>query len=138
MTTELIFLVTGILDCCFVLLAKQLGRTWLHMSIVLNLMLISTLGAKLITLFGFTTHAGNVFYACVFLAAHKLAEHHGAKEAYRAAWIGFLALFFYLLMAQFTLRLVPRREVALRHDFETSACALCACSAAPGAKRGWQ
>ena len=105
MTNEMITIATALFEAIIILFSLRLGKEWLLMSIILNMVLITTFGAKLITIFGFTTNAGNVFFASVFLATHMLSEHYG-KEGYKTVWIGFASIVFFLLMAQFTVRTI--------------------------------
>lgn len=112
-TNEIIFFVTAILDLGFVLLMFRLGRkNGLVASMVVNIILVSTFGAKLIALFGLTTNAGNVFYGSIFLAVNLMVEHFGSKEGYRAVWIGFSALILFILMGQFVLGSVGASQSA--------------------------
>ena len=104
MPNEIIFILTAFTDLSFILLAYQLGKNWLYATIIINLVLISTFGAKLISIFGFVTNTGNVFFAAVFLATHILTEHYGKREGYKTVWIGFAAIVFFILMSQFTLQ----------------------------------
>ncbi|HEY4522349.1 MAG TPA: hypothetical protein VJH91_01785 [Candidatus Paceibacterota bacterium] len=69
---ETVLIVTALLDLGIVLVAYMLGREWLYVTIVVNLLLISILGAKLVSVFGFSTNSGNVFYAAVFFATVSL------------------------------------------------------------------
>ena len=80
-----------------------LGKEFLYASICANLILIGTAGPKLIAIFGFTTNAGNVFYAAVFFATYLLIEHHDQKPGVRAIWIGSSAAVLFLIMTQLTL-----------------------------------
>ena len=109
---ETIFLLTAVIDLGLVLFAYRNGKDWLYATIVINFMLISTFGAKLIPLFGFVTNAGNVFFASVYVATHLLTEHYGKKEGLKAAWIGFVSIVFFIVMSQFTLRTVGSPESA--------------------------
>jgi len=56
-----------IIDFAFVLLAYRMGKEWLFaLRFIVNLILISTFGEVWCLYLGFTTNAGNGFYAAVF------------------------------------------------------------------------
>lgn len=101
MSNELIFFLTTLLDLSFVLLFFRLGRRGLLASVVVNVILVATFGAKLISIFGLVTNVGNVFYSSIFLAVNIMVERFGRKEALKAIWSGFAALFVFMLMGQF-------------------------------------
>lgn len=104
MINEFIFLIILILEFSFLLLSFRFGREALFATIVVNMLLISTFGAKLVSIFGFVSNTGNIFFASVFLATHILIEHYGRKEGYKTVWVGFLSLIFFILIGQFILR----------------------------------
>ena len=111
---ETVFIITALVDLMFVLTCFALGRYWLQASIVVNLILISTFGAKLISVLGLVTNAGNVFYAAVFFAAHLLVEHYGKKEGLKSIWLGFGSLMFFVFIGQLTVRFIglPQSDVS--------------------------
>ncbi len=110
MTNEIIFILTALIDLAFVSSMLMFGRGGLGVSIVVNLILITTFGAKLIPIFGVVTNVGNVFYATIFTAAMILTERYGKKEAYASVWIGFLGLVVFMGMAQFTTQMASVPE----------------------------
>jgi len=67
--------------------------------------LVSCFGALLVPLFDWTTNAGNVFYASIFLTTQVIVEHYGPKAAFRSMWVGFGALVLFVLLAQYSIRL---------------------------------
>jgi len=99
---EVVFLIKVLAEFATVFVANRIGKEWVVATIGVNLILISVLGAKVVAAFGFVTNAGNVFYAGVFLALQVLVERYGRKEAKRAAWLGFWAIGFFLLMSAVT------------------------------------
>lgn len=103
MTNELITIVKILLSFTFIRLIFSLNKHFLYISIVLNLLLVSIFGAKLISLFGFITNNGNIFYASVFFATQLIAEQYGRKEAYKSIWIGAASIIFFMLIAQLTI-----------------------------------
>ena len=104
MTNEIIFAATAFIDLSLIILALRYGVAGLTGMLVTNIILVSALGSKIITLFGFVTNVGNVFYACAFFAGIMIAEHYGRKEAYKSVWIGFLSLLLFVVMGEFTAR----------------------------------
>jgi uncharacterized integral membrane protein (TIGR00697 family) len=103
---ELIFFVTVVIELFFLLYMLRLGKQGMMAVIVVNIILVSSFGALLIHLFGVTTNAGNVFYATIFLAAQIMVERFGRPVAFRSIWVGFSALVLFVLMTQYTIRLV--------------------------------
>ncbi len=98
------FFITMFADLFLVLFAWRMGKEWLVATIVMNLILVSTFGPKIISIFGFETSLANVFYASIFIATDILTEHHGKKEGYRSIWIGFLCLFGFVIFGQMVLQ----------------------------------
>ncbi len=103
---ELIFVATALIDLSLIVLALRYGIAGLTGLLVANIILVSALGSRIISLFGFVTNAGNVFYGCAFFAGIMIAEHFGRKEAYKSVWIGFLGLVLFVVMGEFTARYV--------------------------------
>jgi len=101
MSNEILFLLAALVDIIFVLIASWQGTEWLLGTVILNLLLVGIFGAKLVSIFGFVTNAGNVFYACVFLATHFILELRGRKAALRTIWVGVVFVFFFSALSQF-------------------------------------
>ncbi|MDO8495955.1 MAG: queuosine precursor transporter [bacterium] len=101
MSNEVIFILSAVANILFILFAARRGVEWLLATIPVNLILIAIFGAKLITVFGFITNAGNVFYACVFLATHFLIERHGKRAGLKTIWYGACLVLFFVLMSNF-------------------------------------
>jgi uncharacterized integral membrane protein (TIGR00697 family) len=105
-----------ILDLGFVFFMCRLGKEYLYASIVVNLILISVIGSKLVTVFGFVTNTGNAFYASVFFATYLLLEHgrdgSGVKDGIRAILIGVVSIFFFTVMSQLAVAIVSIPETA--------------------------
>lgn len=104
MNNELWFFLVTIIDLAFVVFAWRLGKEWLYITIVANVILVSTFAAKLIPIFGLVTNVSNTFYAAIFIATDILTEHHGKREGYRSIWMGFLGLVLFVVMGQFVLQ----------------------------------
>ncbi len=100
MSNELLFILSAIVDILFILFASRRGINWLYGTIIVNLILVSIFGAKLITIFGFVTNAGNVFYACVFLATHFIIEKYGRAEGLKTIGLGAGFILFFVVMSQ--------------------------------------
>lgn len=109
---ETVLIVTGLLDLLIVLTAFRLGREWLYATIVVNLLLISLFGAKLIDVFGVATNSGNIFYASAFFATYLLIEHGSTKDGMRAVWIGASAIICFLGLSQLALMATSVQETA--------------------------
>lgn len=100
------------LDFGAVLLAHRLGREWLYATIVINLLLVSLVGAKLIEEFGFVTNDANVFYAAVFFATYLLLEHGKREDAIRAIGIGVGAVALFHILTGLSLMMQSLPETA--------------------------
>jgi len=101
---EFWFFTIALLDLAVVLFAWRLGKEWVFVTIVVNIILTNTFAAKLIPIFGLVTDSGNVFYAAVFIATDILTEHHGKRDGYRSVWMGFLSVLLFIVMGQLVLR----------------------------------
>ncbi|MBQ08604.1 MAG: hypothetical protein CMD96_02310 [Gammaproteobacteria bacterium] len=110
MSNEVLFFIVTIIDLLFVLLAWKLGKEWLYITIIINVILVSTFAAKLIPIFGVVTNVSNTFYAAIFIATDILTEHHGKKVGYRSIWMGFLGLVLFVLLGQFVLQFVHIKD----------------------------
>src|SRR5579885_1187155 len=106
MHNDILFLARVLIDFAFVFLAFRMGKEWLFATIILNLILISTFGGIVVQLFGFTTNAGNAFYAGVFLAVHLLTEHYGQREGLKTVWMGFWSILVFIILAELTVHYV--------------------------------
>lgn len=104
MVNEIVLLSTALIDLAFVTLAFRYAIPGLTALLTTNIILVSTFGSKVLTVFGFETNAGNIFYACAFFAGIMLAEHYGKKAAYKSVWVGFLALVLFVFVGQLTIR----------------------------------
>ena len=71
---ELLFFVVTLIDLAFVLLAWKLGKEWVYVTIIANIILASTFAAKLIPIFGLVTNVSNAFYAAIFIATDPFRE----------------------------------------------------------------
>lgn len=109
---EILFFTSIFLDLLFILFALRFGKAGVIGLIVVNIILVSTFGSKLILLFGFETNAGNVFYASIFLASNILNEHFGKRVSFQAVWIGFMGLVLFVIMGQFVIAYISAHETS--------------------------
>ena len=100
MSNEWLFLISALVDIFLVFLVAQRAPDRLFGVIAMNLILISIFGGKFINIFGFVTNAGNVFYACVFLATHFLLERTSKENTLPTIWFGAGAVFFFIVLSQ--------------------------------------
>jgi uncharacterized integral membrane protein (TIGR00697 family) len=103
---EFLLFLSAFLCVGFILAAWKLNRERLHSAIILFLILISLVGAKTATFFGFETNVGNIFYASVFLATYFLIERYGRKEGIRSIWIGVICVVFFSILLRISLAFV--------------------------------
>jgi queuosine precursor transporter len=98
MASEVAFLALVLIELIAISAIAQAGREWLYGSIIVNLLLVSTLGAKTVAIFGFVTNSGNIFYAAAVFATLLLVEIYGVNSA---RWsVGFsVALITFFLIA---------------------------------------
>lgn len=100
MANELLLIISALADIVLVFIVARAQPQRLFGTIVLNLILITIFGGKLISLFGYSTNVGNVFYACVFLATHFLLERRDKKDVYPVIWFGIVSVLFFTLVSQ--------------------------------------
>jgi len=112
LSNEVVLGVLMIVDLLFVLLMFRYGKAGLYSTIILNLILIATFGAKLIPVFRWVTNAGNIFYVAVCTAIVMITEHYGKEEGYKAIWAGLGSTVAFILFAQLTIRLAGIPEVS--------------------------
>lgn len=89
---EALLIASAVADIGLVMVAFSRRRSWLCATIVLNLLLVSVLGQKVISVWGFATNVGNVFYASVFFAIYLLLEHDTRDHVFRALSIGVMSV----------------------------------------------
>lgn len=106
MSSELLLILSALVDISFVLFAARRGLNWLFGAVIVNLILFCIFGDKLINVFGLVTSAGNVFYACVFLATYFLLERHGKRKGLKTIWLGAGFVLFFIAMSQIATKFV--------------------------------
>jgi uncharacterized integral membrane protein (TIGR00697 family) len=89
------------LDLAFVMLCFKLGKDFLYMAVIANIMFTNMVSSKITVVFGLDSTVANVFYASIFLATDLLGEHYGKKYALKTVWLGFLSLIPIIIFAPF-------------------------------------
>lgn len=107
MSNELLFVVAMVFDLAFVLVCFRLGRDFLYVAVVANIIFSNIVSSKIVTVLGFDLTIASVFYAAIFLATDLLSEHHGPKAASRAVWMGFVSLIPVIVLAPFVAAFAP-------------------------------
>jgi queuosine precursor transporter len=105
MATETLLIISSTTSLVLVFVSARLGKSWLFSSIVLNLILVSIFGVKLVSVFGWVTNVGNIFYACVFLATYFLVEKYGKEVAIQTVWHGLYYIISFYLASYFIVSL---------------------------------
>lgn len=102
---DLLFFWIAILSVVFVLAMWKLGRERLYSAIVVFLILIASVGGKIVPFFGHYTNTGNIFYASAFLATYFLIERFGKREGIRSIWVGALCVTIFTLLVRLSVQL---------------------------------
>lgn len=107
MNNELLFLILMLVDLAFVLLCFRLGKHYLYVAVIANILFTNMVSSKLVDILGFDQTVANVFYAAIFLATDLLSEHHGRKYATRAVMMGLVGLVPIIAFAPFVTAFAP-------------------------------
>ena len=107
---ELLLLLTAATSIVLVLIMWKLGKERLYSAIIVFLILVATMGSKIITVFGYHTNAGNIFYASVFLATYFLIERFGKKEGIRSIWVGIICVMAFSILVKLSVMLSSPSE----------------------------
>lgn len=102
---ELLLIVSAVVSALFVLVALKFGKERLYGAIIVFLILIASMGGKIVEFAGHQTNTGNIFYASIFLATYFLIERHGKKEGLYSIWIGAIWILFFAAFVQITVAL---------------------------------
>lgn len=102
MSNDWLFALITAIDILFVIIITRLAPGRLLGAIVINLILVSIFGSMLINVFGLQSNAGNIFYACVFLAVYFIIDREGKQPALKTIWLSGIAMVFFLVLAQLT------------------------------------
>jgi uncharacterized integral membrane protein (TIGR00697 family) len=111
---EALYIVLAFINLSAVLFMFRMGKSFLYTVIAVNLLFVGLFGAKLVTLAGWMTNVGNVFFAAVFLATHLLVEHYGKRDAQRSIWISYIFQVLLLVNVDLVVKLagIPQSEIA--------------------------
>ena len=106
------FIILILLEALALLLVSRWWQGWELPVITVNMILILLFGGKLITIGGYTSNAGNIFYAAVCTAQLMLAQRVGERAALTLLprLIFALTLLFGLLVAMSALPILPGNE----------------------------
>lgn len=108
MNNEILWILTMIINFMLILVAfKLFGKSGLIAWVVLSVVIANVQVLKTVEMFGFITTTGNILYATSFLATDIMNEIYGRKEAVKAVYIGFFALFSTTVIMQLTLIIAP-------------------------------
>lgn len=106
MTNELLFIVAVLINLTIILFSLRFGSSGLTAVITANLILVSIFAPKLLSIFGYTSNVGNIFYGSLFLATNLLIEQYGKKAGFKGIWVAFIANILFVTMGQFTMRFI--------------------------------
>ncbi|MEK7535904.1 MAG: queuosine precursor transporter [Patescibacteria group bacterium] len=102
MSTELVLLTMAVVEFVSIIALVKLPIRFVSSLIVVNLVLISLYGSSLITVAGFTTNAGNIFYVAITFTFYILIDKYGREVAYRAIWSSAFLLLLFILVSALT------------------------------------
>jgi queuosine precursor transporter len=103
---ELLLGVQAAVCTLFVILTWRFARERLYGVITLFLILIGTVGGKIVYFFGHATNTGNIFYASIFLATYFLIERMGRRQGIYAIWMSVIAVAFFFVLVQIAIAFV--------------------------------
>jgi uncharacterized PurR-regulated membrane protein YhhQ (DUF165 family) len=93
------FILIVVIEMAFVLWSVYWRPTSLITVGSINLVLITSLGAILVDVFGFTSNVGNVFYTTVIVATYLLYELYGEKVFFSTVYRFVLSVSIFLILA---------------------------------------
>ncbi len=100
---ELLLILMAVVSSVFVFASWKVSKERLYGVIIVFLILIATVGGKIVEFFGHPTNAGNIFYASVFLATYFIIERYGRQKGIYSIWIGSIAVIFFSILAYFAI-----------------------------------
>lgn len=107
MSNELLYFGVVLIDLALALLAFRMGREWLYVFIITNLLLVTSLAGNVVSIFGFNTTVAGPFYAAIFLATDALTEHYGKNEGHKSVMMGLAAQLSFVPLALLALQIQP-------------------------------
>lgn len=84
----------------------RFGKERLYSAIVIFLILVTTVGGKIVEFFGQNTNTGNIFYASVFLATYFLIERFVKREGVRSILVGAICVIVFSSLVHLSVLLV--------------------------------
>lgn len=103
MISFFLLILTAIFECLFVFSNSLRGNVGIMVGIVANLVMIPIVGSRLIDVFGYTTNAGNIFYAAVFLGFQQLLERN-EESPIIYVFISLISVSFIAMMTYLTMQ----------------------------------
>jgi uncharacterized integral membrane protein (TIGR00697 family) len=103
---ELLLGVQAAICTLFVFLTWRFARERFFGVIAIFLILIGTVGGKIVYFFGHATNTGNIFYASIFLATYFLIERMGRREGIYSIWVSVIAVAFFFVLVQIAVAFV--------------------------------
>ncbi|RJQ34802.1 VUT family protein [Candidatus Parcubacteria bacterium] len=99
---EFLLFLTGVLSTLFVYIAWRTGaeERLCYTTIAVFLILIASVGGKLVELLGHETNVGNIYYAALFLATYFIIERFGKRGGVRTLVIGAVIAVFFSALVQ--------------------------------------
>jgi queuosine precursor transporter len=107
---EILLFIIALFSTLFVVLMWKLGKQRLYSAIIIFLILVTTVGGKIVPFFGHNTNTGNVFYASVFLATYFLIERYGKREGIKSIWVGVVGVIAFSCLVYLSVLLVGSPE----------------------------
>lgn len=98
MATELLFINILLIDLLFIYLASRLGKLYLAVTLVMNIILAVIFAGKIIELFSTAVGLSALFYAPIFVITNIVHERYGKNEAKRSVHIGLFSLVVLLVL----------------------------------------
>lgn len=103
MATTFILLTILVFEFTAVVLLNRLRSDLLFGIITVNLIMIATFGSQLVSILGFVTNIGNVFYVTISLVLYILIENYGHQIANRAIWVSFSLIIVFFILTQLSI-----------------------------------
>lgn len=106
-STETLVTTTVFIELALLTFAnKNFGARGLQIMTIINLVLISLFGSKLLTIFGMTSNIGNIFYSMVVVSQALILYLYGKHIALQSIWVAYLGVIATVILV-FFLRLFP-------------------------------
>jgi hypothetical protein len=103
MNNIFLLLAAGLVEILCLVELVALKKEWYYAFIVVNLILVTLLGSKIISFFSYSTNTGNIFYLSAVLGSLILLEVHGRRSAFLSVPAGILGVGFFVIMVEFVM-----------------------------------